>query len=76
MAKAIKTSAVIDLPDVHGAFVGNTLRPFTRDEFSRIKVILAGKKRRSAKLTITNRDLRAAGLRHLIDESGNGKPQK
>jgi hypothetical protein len=76
MAKAVKSAAVIDLPDAHGAFVGNTLRPFTRDEFNKIKMILAGKKKRRSKLAITERDLRAFGLKHLIAESENGKPQK
>lgn len=76
MTKTAKTSAVIDIPDVNGAFVGNTLRPLTRDEFGKIKMILAKKKRRGARLTITDRDLRAVGLEHLVTESENGKPRK
>lgn len=73
MPKIAKTSAVIDIPDVNGAFVGNTLRPFTREEFSKLKLVLAKKKRRNGKLVLTNRDLRAAGLEHLIAESVNDK---
>ena len=76
MAKTIKSTAVIDLPDVSGAFVGNTLRPFTREEFSKLKSILAQKRRRNKRLVVTNRDLRAAGLGHLISESENSKPRK
>lgn len=76
MLKTIKTSAVIDIPDVNGAFVGNTLRPLTSDEFSKIKLLIGQKRKRKAKLTITDRDLRAVGLEHLIDESENGKPRK
>ena len=77
MATATKTSAIIDLPDVNGAFVGNTLRPFTKDEFGKIKTILTNKKKRRVKLTVTDRDLRAAGLSHLVNESGNGgKPDR
>ncbi len=71
MTKTTKTPAVIDIPDVNGAFVGNTLRPFTKDEFAKIKMILAKKRRRNAKVTIADRDLRAAGLEHLIVDSGN-----
>jgi hypothetical protein len=66
MLKTTRIPAVIDIPDVNGAFVGNTMRPFTRDEFDKIKIILAKKRRRNAKLTITDRDLRAAGLEHLL----------
>jgi hypothetical protein len=72
MTKTTKASAVIDIPDVNYAFVGNTLRPFTKDEFVKIKMILAKKRRRNTKVTITDRDLRAAGLEHLIADSGNG----
>jgi hypothetical protein len=72
MTKTTKTSAIIDIPDVNGAFVGTTLRPFTKDEFAKIKMILAKKRRQNAKITITDRDLRAAGLEHLIADSGNG----
>jgi len=39
-------------------------------------MILAGKKKRRSKLTITERDLCAFGLKHLIAESENGKSQK
>jgi hypothetical protein len=35
-------------------------------------MILAKKRRQNAKITITDRDLRAAGLEHLIADSGNG----
>jgi len=73
MTKTTKTPAVIDIPDVNGAFVGNTLRPFTREEFSKLKSILAKKRKRGSKLVVTNHELRAAGLGHLIAESGNGK---
>lgn len=76
MIKTTKTPAVIDIPDVNGAFVGNTLRPFTKGEFSKIKFILLQKRKRKAKLTITERDLRTAGLEHLINESPNGKPRR
>lgn len=76
LTKTTKTSAVIDIPDVNGAFVGNTLRPFTKEEFSKIKSILAQKRKRKTKLTVTERDLRTAGLEHLIAESPNGKSRK
>jgi hypothetical protein len=76
MPKNEKHLAVIDIPDVNGAFVGNTLRPLTRDEFGKIKMILTKKRRRNAKLTITDRDLRTAGLHHLIVESKHSKPRK
>ncbi|MGH7596484.1 MAG: hypothetical protein ACREOI_09030 [bacterium] len=66
-----KTPAVIDIADVNGAFVGNTLRPLTRSEFGKLKMILAKKRRQNAKVTITDRNLRAAGLEHLIADSGN-----
>jgi hypothetical protein len=72
MAKTTKTSAVIDIPEVNGAFVGNTLRPFTKGEFAKIKLILAKKKRRNAQPAITVRDLRAAGIEYLIADFGNG----
>jgi len=55
---------------VNGAFVGNTLRPFTKDEFDKIKTILA-KKRRHGILAITDRDLRAVGLEDLMTASVN-----
>jgi len=73
MTKTNSISAVIDILDVNGAFVGNALRPFTREEFHKIKTILAQKKKRKSKQTITDRDLRAAGLEHLIAETENGK---
>jgi hypothetical protein len=76
MSKTAKTSAVVDIPDVNGTFVGNTMRPLTRDEFTKIKMILDKKKTRNDKLTITDRDLRAAGLDHLIADSVNGNRRK
>jgi hypothetical protein len=76
MPKIAKTPAVIDIPDVKGAFVGTTLRPLTRDEFRKIKMLLAKKKTHRGKIRITNRDLRAAGLEYLTTESTNGKPRQ
>ncbi len=76
MPKTAKTSAVIDIPDVKGAFVGTTLRPLTKDEFRKIKMILIKKKFRHGKVRITNRDLRAAGLEYLATESANGKSRQ
>jgi len=32
MPTTTKTSTVVDIPDVSGAFVGNNLRPFTKEE--------------------------------------------
>jgi len=72
----MKTPAVIDIPDVKGAFVGNNVRPFTREDFSALRAILTKKRKRGGKLVVTNHDLRAAGLGHLIAESANGKPQR
>lgn len=43
-----------------------------KGEFAKIKMILAKKKKQNAKVTITDRDLRTAGLEHLIADSGNG----
>ncbi len=74
MQKVTQTSAVIDTSDVNGAFVGSSLRPFTKDEFDKIKTILARKKKRGKELTVTDRDLRAAGLERLLAEVPNGKP--
>jgi len=73
MTKTTKTPAVIDIHDVNGAFVGNTMPPFTREEFSKLKTILAKRRKRGGRFVVTNRELRAAGLGHLIVESGNGK---
>ena len=75
MTKITNTSAVLDIPDVKGEFVGTTLRPLTKDEFHKIKMILAKKKTRHGKVRITSRDLRAAGLEYLTTESINGKPR-
>lgn len=71
MMKTAKNTAVNDLPEVKGAFVGNTLRPFTADEFRKVEMILASKKTRERDLRITNRELRGAGLEHLAMESAN-----
>ena len=76
MTKTTRTPAIVDLPDVNGAFVGNIMRPFTREEFSKLKAILTKKRKRSSKLVVTNNDLRAAGLGHLIAESANGKSRQ
>lgn len=73
MIKTVKTKAIIDIPAVNGAFVGTTLRPFTRDEFQKLKKILTQKRKRQNKVRITDRDLRLAGLEHLIHEPPNGK---
>ena len=74
MIKTAKRQAVIEIPDVNGAFVGTTLRPFTREEFQKLKTLLTQKRKRQTKASITKRDLRMAGLEHLIHESPNGKP--
>lgn len=76
MPKTKKRHAVIEIPEVNGAFVGNTLRPFTQEEFHKIKVLLAQKRRHKTAVKITDHDLRVAGLEHLVSESENGKTRK
>jgi hypothetical protein len=71
-----KTAAVVDIPDVNGAFVGTTQRPFTKEEFVKIKSILAKKSGQSKKLIITDRDLRSAGLEYMTVESANGNSRQ
>jgi hypothetical protein len=54
MTKITGTPAIVDIPDVNGAFVGNTMRPFTREEFGKLKAILTKKRRRSGKFVVTS----------------------